>query len=626
MTVMDHPTNLPHLPTLPIDLATAKAKFDSGAYNKCWSETRRVKIQGSVNKTIKVYNALDIAAAEELILCDPEEPKRIYAEIKKTGRIPKGCGFKTLASVKVWASNLSSFFDVVSGRRAAINAFGTFDDDWAALIDHLVGRSGGPVVLSIHDRLPLNALARECRLRGLSLRGLTSLQIEGFARDLLPNVKNTVKRGAKRLDKLREDDRVPNCLLPITPIGPLAHLTSIHQRSTPPLHPDLQAHLEDYLDRRRRGEKTLEYGTKKRSIETEGISQHRAKNISTAVRWYWHGATVLGLVASDKPFDLEVFTRPEVLADVVEVCAEGGLGPICQPDVRRAHASSVIQFLSDLCPEYKSQCQPSLFDAKSLRRRVEEESVNAAFKRETCLRFIDDELFQRQFFSMPKLFFDEAKHLIQRFDALKNSDEPGLNKAQHRALDLAIMAVHTVIATRYPLRLATRQKLASGGSKPHVIFPCLEKNKEEVSILVPGYIVKNGFFSDGVPLLKTTIITPKEIIDWYLKKAHPLILKYKPTHAKYRQPNALFCGLHVETLRRIWRNYTFEIGLNVTPHMCRHIVASHLYANGVPVCQIAELLGDKEDTVRKAYMFVDRARQLRDVMEAQATIYRRLGV
>ena len=60
--------------------------------------------------------------------------------------------------------------------------------------------------------------------------------------------------------------------------------------------------------------------------------------------------------------------------------------------------------------------------------------------------------------------------------------------------------------------------------------------------------------------------------------------------------------------------------------MCRHIVASHLYANGVPVCQIAELLGDKENTVRNAYLFVDRARRLRDVMEAQAEIYRRLGV
>jgi site-specific recombinase XerD len=60
--------------------------------------------------------------------------------------------------------------------------------------------------------------------------------------------------------------------------------------------------------------------------------------------------------------------------------------------------------------------------------------------------------------------------------------------------------------------------------------------------------------------------------------------------------------------------------------MCRHIVASHLYANGVPVCQIAVLLGDKEKTVRNAYMFVDRSQMLRDVTEAQATIFRGLSV
>ncbi|RBI69986.1 hypothetical protein DQW77_14675 [Roseovarius sp. TE539] len=626
MTVMHHPSNINTRDTVRMDLATAKTRFSAGVFDENWAETRRLKIRGSVNKALKVYNAMGIADAEELILCDPDEPKRIYAEIKRTGRIPRGCGFKNLTSVKVWASNLSSFFDVASGRRAAINVLRSIDDDWAALIDHVVGRSEGPVLLNTYERQPLNILARECRLRGMSLRELTSLQIEGFARDLLPNIKDAVRRGTKRLDKLRDDDRVPNCLLPIKPIGPLRHLTAPHQRSTPPLHPELEAHLQDYLDRRRRGEQTLEYGTENRSIETDGIGEDRAENIATAVRWYWHGTVELGLAAPDRPLDREAFTRPEVLADVVEVCAEGGLGPICQPDVRRAYAQSAIQFLSDLCPNYSGKCVPSLFDARSLRRRVEEESVNAAFKRETCLRFIDDENFQRRFFSMPKVFFDEARPLIERFDVLKNSDEPGLNKTQHRALDLAIMAVHTVISTRYPLRLATRQKLLTGGSKPHVIFSERARGQNELSILVPGHIVKNGYFAEGVPLLKTRTIDPRAVMDWYLRKAHPLILKHKPSHAKYRQPNALFCGLHVETLRRIWRNYTSEIGLNVTPHMCRHIVASHLYANGVPVCQIAELLGDKENTVRNAYLFVDRARRLRDVMEAQAEIYRRLGV
>ncbi|GGO59455.1 Phage integrase family protein [Roseovarius pacificus] len=626
MTVMHNPGNHYSCDAVQMDLATAKTRFSAGVCDEYWAETRRLKIRGSVNKALKVYNAMGIADAEELILCDPDEPKRIYAEIKKTGHIPRGCNFKSLASVKVWASNLSAFFDVVSGRRATINVFRSVDDDWAALIDHVVGRNQGPVLLNTYERLPLNILARECRLRGFSLRELTSLQIEGFARDLLPNIKGAVKRGAKRLDKLRDDDRVPNCLLPIAPIGTLGHLTAAHQRSTPPMHPDLEAALEDYLDRRRRGEQTVEYGTKSRSIETDGISNDRAKNIATAVRWYWHGAVELGLVSSDRPFDREAFTQPEVLADVVKVCAEGGLGPICQPDVRRAHANSVIQFLSDLCPLYRGRCQPSLFHARSLRRRTEEESATAAYKRELCLRFIDDENFQRQFFSMPKVFFDEAKPLIAGFDALKNSNEPGLNKAQHRALDLAIMAVHTVIATRYPLRLATRQRLLSGGSQPHVVFPEHNRGEKELTILVPGHIVKNGYFSEGVPLLETRAIFPREIFEWYLKTAHPLILKHKPPHAKYRQPNALFCGLHIETLRRIWRNYTSEIGLNVAPHMCRHIVASHLYANGVPVCQIAELLGDTEATVRSAYMFVDRARQLRDVMQAQATIYRRLGV
>lgn len=72
MTVMDHSTNLTHLPGAPADLATAKLRFASGDYNKFWSDTRRLKIQGSVNKAIKVYNALDIATVEELMVVSRE--------------------------------------------------------------------------------------------------------------------------------------------------------------------------------------------------------------------------------------------------------------------------------------------------------------------------------------------------------------------------------------------------------------------------------------------------------------------------------------------------------------------------------------------------------------------------
>ena len=79
MNVMHHLRKQPHPTTGPMDLATAKAQFAAGAYNEHWSKTRRLKIRGSVNKALLVYNAMGIANAEELILCDPDEPKRIYA-------------------------------------------------------------------------------------------------------------------------------------------------------------------------------------------------------------------------------------------------------------------------------------------------------------------------------------------------------------------------------------------------------------------------------------------------------------------------------------------------------------------------------------------------------------------
>jgi integrase len=201
-----------------------------------------------------------------------------------------------------------------------------------------------------------------------------------------------------------------------------------------------------------------------------------------------------------------------------------------------------------------------------------------------------------------------------------------LTNDQHFALELAIMAALTTIDTKYPGRLKTIHKFEIDGPNSNFSFPKKGLYKPDVLLHVPAHITKNEHFAEGVPLKKSRVVDPKEILTWYRNEALPLIVTHKVPHADLRRPTSLFGGLCIDTIRRIWRRHTAAQGLFITPHMCRHLLASLLFSRGTAIELIAELLGDKVATVEKRYVFVDRIRKIREVMEVQAELFRELGI
>lgn len=604
---------------------TAQTDLSGGKFDHHWTHSRRLKIQGSVNKAPRIYKALAGITSEECIDVDVDALDRLAGPYLKNKRVPPGCGFKTFTSFYTWWSNVRSFFDVASGRRAANAALMKLQDDWAELIAHLTGQTGNPAIFNTQEMLPLLALARECRRRRIAVKELTAVKVAEFAPSLHPTTKTTVRRGYDSVADLRGSNLVPQGLLPAETLLPLQALTAPSVRQVPTLNAGFNQLMEDYIARKVKGQKTAYFGSESRPIEGSGVGPDRAKNIRVAIRWYWHGLVALELVHPDRRIDLSVLTRPVVLHDVVRASETGRLGAICDGDTRRAWARSVIAFLNTVSPGYSENIDETFFEDRALRSGPEEK-IDGKFKRETCLGFIKDHALQKRFFSLPRMFFDEAQPLIDNFKNLGPANEGYINKDQHRALDLAIMAALTAINTRFPARLKTLVRLHSGGARPHLLFPDGGCHSKDVLLDVPGYIVKNGHYASGVPLIPSRLVDQRRILLWYIEKAQPLVLKYKPTKSNLRKPEYLFSGLHVETLRRIWRRYASEAGLAITPHMCRHLIASLLYSKGVPIDLIAELLGNEIDTVAKAYTFVDRAAQIQGVMDAQAQIYREIGV
>lgn len=64
------------------------------------------------------------------------------------------------------------------------------------------------------------------------------------------------------------------------------------------------------------------------------------------------------------------------------------------------------------------------------------------------------------------------------------------------------------------------------------------------------------------------------------------------------------------------------MGLDMTPHMCRHFTASLLLHNGASMADVATLLGISEKVASQNYAFISRAKKIQDMMAVQAAIYR----
>jgi len=605
----------------------ARSNLLAGDYRDHWrTKYTFQKIRGSVNKAPLVFQTLSNIFDPDDIPVDSDELGFIAEPFLTSNTFPAGCGFKTSTSFYDWCSNFRSFCDVASGRRGAIRALGAREDDWSKLIAYLSGKYNSALSLNNVEILPIIVLARECRRKGISVRELGPELIAELCGDLSSGVKDAIKKACVMLDGFLEGNALPSELLPLAPIGILPPLTPPDIRTVPPINPAYAALMGEFVENARHGRGIAKFGTQIRPITRKGASASRAKNIGVALRWFWHGLVELKICSLTHFDGVASLIEPIVLHDVTKACEGGMLGPVCDSETRQARVRDVISFLDWLEPGYAASFDRRFFKDKALSKDPKRQSPDRQRKQRACLAFIHDQDIQKRFLTMPRVFFDEARVLISQFKVEDRDDRNLLSALEHRALDLAIMAALTAIVTRFPARLNTVAQLESSGRMRHLFFPETFPNEKDLMLNIPGYIVKNGRYFAGIPLSPSELVDPREIIRWYLAHAHPLILKHKVGRNELRRPHRLFAGLHIETIRKIWRRYVAEVSLDGTVHMCRHFLASLLYFKGVKPEIIAELLGDKKGTSMKFYTFIDHHRNLQQVMEDQAAIYRELGV
>jgi hypothetical protein len=610
-----------------IDLPTIKENLRSGNYDHVWtSEGTRDRKRAAINKAEKIFQVIGAFAPGEVLPLFRSEVEFFFYKYLRDGTYPKGSGLRSLKHAESWCKEFCQICDVAQGSREAFAALQFRDDDWGELIANLRGKHSTPRTFNNYEMIPITSLARECRRRGIAIADLTKEVLCNIAQTLAPETVKAIITAVDKLYHIRGSNFVPDELLP--PVGPddTYCLVPPTTRVVPPLPHDYVELMENYISAAADGRVVVSFGTEERFVKTKGLSKARIKNIYVSLRWLGQGISALGLIPEGKAFDQSILSSPVLLYDVVDACAIGRLGPICDTSTRRAQCNIAVSFLRWVDPSISSTDFEDLFRSINLKNTSDVETEDKIRKRKACLSFIRDEKHQLRFFDMPGFFFDTAKPLIANFNEIARPDGNGVSREQNRALEIAIMAALTAINTRFPARLSTLNKIEIGGKYPHVLFPTEGEHDECALLDIPGYIVKNGRYATGVPLMNGIRIKPKEILKWYIDDVHPLVLKYKHKHAALRRPDLLFTGLHDETIRRYWRTYTVIAGLDLTPHMCRHFTASLLLASGVAIEDIAELLCISVQVAERNYAFVARNAVIQNVMEAQAKIYRNLGV
>lgn len=608
-----------------VTVEEALGAVEAGILDTPWTEGTWKKIRGSLTTAARVYPHITPKDHSGTILCDCEELERLVTLYKQTKTYPVNCGFKTYESFYTWQSNVKRFFDHVSGRRESRCALKTRQDIGARLLEAIGAGVDGQPLLSGSETIPVTSFIMLCREDNIDLDRATPDWIRNQIATSPAGRASTIRQAAARIDELRDSGKVPLEVLPPERFADLSDVYCAGQWKTPAVHPAFAEARDRYIQQLLKGEQRARLGTTDFAISThDRIGNKRARSIRQAIDWFHHGLVVSGIVPENGPFPWDRVAVPSLLLEIAELDAAGALQRRTQAETRGNRIRTVVNFLDTIFQGYKSGIGMKFFDSDILSNPKTFETAKARWKRDVVLEFVDSPERQSIFYGMPGRFFSEAKDLIDRWDEIGPAPGKGrLSKLQGRALDLSMLAVKTMITTRFPLRLDSVIKLSAFGTRPDIIQP--EDPGAPIRVDVPGYIVKNHHLFSGVPLLASRSLDPKIVMKWYLDNVHHLVLEHKVRGAN-KSKHLLFGGITREPMAHKYQRYSKEAGLALDAHMVRHLAGSILYARGIPVEVIAEILGVTVQTVREKYIHIDRSRLRQKAIDEVATIYRELEI
>lgn len=502
-----------------------------------------------------------------------------------TGRVTQiPNGFKTAAHLLTWRSEARSALTKFLGGDQATEKVIDPEDDWTELKRDLEANSG----IADVQLIGVEQIAQRARSSGTLPKDVTP----EWLKEHYKSFEATSKRRSFKLGwELIEKNRASVTSIPLPgllPFPPLRLDRNVAARL--PLPPTLAAEMAAVTTRLLKGKSGGHRGKHRKTVKGNTVALY-CRSIS-----YLHTAGVaLETFGSDEDIGLLDLANPDLFEEVIEAELDGTMpwkkltartlnGYMAGAKAVIKHAGHDVVAVGKLVKEFKA-----FSDAYEM----------SEARRQWCKDFLHDRHRQRAFFWLPTTCHTRAKPMIANYHDLNPTK-------QKQAIAWAIAAAAAAILTSLPLRVRSLISLEIAGETSTVNVRGKGRN---VPVNIAGSIVKNRHVFDDASLTPKPGGSPKDILTWFADEVRPLIL-HGGISNRLRNSDLLFCGIGYERMRTIWCDATLAAGVDMTPHQVRHAIAT-VMANedDADYSLIAALLGITEATVRKNYVFIDKAKK-----------------
>lgn len=556
----------------PATIAEALAAVEDGSLG--YADANRKRVAASLRKCAAVYGL-----PLERLSADP------VAFAQRWGRGPvrdfPTTHFRNAAAFADWRSNLRGALTRAAG---PVDEPAPTDDAWAALLTATANRRARELGLGI----ALDRLAVIGRRLGLAPNELTTALVHRCrASEPIRHGKDAITRSVSRFDRLRDDATLAP-FMPPKPLGPLPRLRTPRSTAWQQLPEPVRQDWRHQLATLAQGKPSPLTGRPGRPLSRGYMGQ-----LEAAMDWYVEYLVATTALDHDTLKTIADLLGEDRIADCVRhglADAEHGEGALSTSTVA-TYTKRLERLLQHVGRE--GHRLAALARDRALRQAPGLAPANEAF----CRLMLNDAARRATLLEAPNRLRAKAEMLLA-----EPPSRSQLNKAIRAGTIAAAMALLIRVA---PLRAENLTGLRFRGPEATLIL-----GERGASLLIPGPETKNRKLFKAPFPEQTGARCPRRIIDWYLAKIRPLAVARGATDSDYLLPGRtghLVYGAFLEWYRREMA----ALGLPMTPHQCRHAVATLLLDRQPDsVALVAALLGDDERTVLRHYAFIDRERRV----------------
>lgn len=547
--------------------------------NDLYTESYTKKISGRLSSYARKSNRTLAAIPADLDVFE--------LDFGKGRKAPIPPGYKSRQQANIAASEirsaLTAYLEHHAGKVAG-EVKSVDGDDWGALIEALDGAGvDDKRLISVH------VLANKCRGLGCQPCDVThAMLMDAIRGSVTAGEYKAIQKGWKLLET-NADAILPKVDLPANfPFPSLAKTRNVCNRLELPAA--LSKDWKEWSDNK--GVRSHE-GIVDRPERT-GVKKVSLESYHDGLSYYYTCLITLGhLDVSDDP-DLLTIVDTSLIEEIIFTEVNGKF-PWDRISFSSLHSNitRLLLIATDLG-----------FDSSAIRAKLQKYDDFKGLKKMVqgrkvwCQQLMNDPGRIAAFYSLPGATFKTATSLMKNYKTLDKHE-------QQQAIKASIAACAFAILLSLPFRIGTLLQLQHSGTQANV-FAFQDKN--DLIINSTSDMVKNGYAHERVALTPKAGGSPKKIVKWFIEVVHPLLVK-DHVQEKDRDAELLFAGIGYHRLYHAIVDYAVDHGIDLTPHLFRHGIAT-LLANEprADYALIAALLGDTVQTVITNYAFIDQAK------------------